>query len=61
LFETKSKIVGESHIFEGKKTILIEKKVGKNLDKKLHIALEFDSQGQARVVGTIKKVYKEMK
>ena len=47
-----SKIVGESQIYKGKKTVLLEQKDGEESEKKTrYIALQFDSFGIGKLVG----------
>lgn len=49
--EEHSKIVGESQIYRGNKTVLFEQKHGDELDKKRHIGLQFNSSGLATRAG----------
>lgn len=55
--EKNSKVVGESQIYRGKKTVLLEQEYGDNGEKSKFVSLSFDSEGLANVVG----IYDEFK
>lgn len=49
--EEDSKVVGESQIYRGHKTVLFEQEYGDGGDKERHVALQFDSHGDADIAG----------
>ena len=55
--EEDSKVVGESQIYRGYKTVLFEQEYGDGGDKERHVALQFDSHGDAEIAG----IYTEFK
>ena len=44
-------MIGESQLYQGKKTVLLEDEYGENNEKVRHIALRFTKRGQAILVG----------
>ena len=50
-------MIGESQLYQGKKTIFLEDEYGENKDKVRHIALRFTKRGKATLVG----VYEDFK
>ena len=43
LLEHSEKVIGESQVFRGKKTVLLEDEFGENNEQVRHIALQFSS------------------
>lgn len=55
--EKSERVIGESQLYQGKKTVLLEDEYGENNDKVKHIALRFTRHGKAILVG----VYEDFK
>jgi hypothetical protein len=51
LLDTKSKVIGESQIYKGVKTVLLEQAYGDTVELVRLVALQFDKTGLASVVG----------
>ena len=49
--EKSERVIGESQLYQGKKTVLLEDEYGENNEKVRHIALRFTKRGQASLVG----------
>ena len=47
VLEDNCRVVGESQIFESKKTVLLEQEYGETLNKVRYVALQFESTGLA--------------
>ena len=49
--EDAKRIIGESQVFNGKKTILLEQKYGDKDEKSRHITMQFSERGKAILFG----------
>ena len=49
--EDNSRVVGESEIYRGRKTVLLEQKYGTGLKLLRYVCLQFSSNGLAEVTG----------
>lgn len=61
ILEENTSVVGESQIFKGKKTVLLLQEYGETLEKERFVALQFNSEGLAELVGIFDEPYEQMK
>ena len=59
--EEHSKVVGESQIYKGRKTVLLEQCYGEGLKTLRYLCLQFYSKGMAELVGVFVQPKKRMK
>ena len=51
ILDEQSVVVGESQIIKGQKTVLLEQVQGENFEKTRHVALKFNFNGIAEIIG----------
>ena len=59
--EQDSKVIGESQILRGKKTVLMEQEYGETLDKTRIVALQFNSVGEGIEIGIFDEFKEQIK
>ena len=59
--EKSERVIGESQLYQGKKTVLLEDEYGENNEKMRHIALRFTKRGAATLVGVFDDYEKQLK
>ena len=58
--EKSERVIGESQLYMGKKTVLLEDEFGENNEYIRHIALRFSRRGEARLVGVFDDFKKQI-
>ncbi len=61
VLEDNCRVVGESQVYESKKTVLLEQEYGDTLNKSRFVALQFESNGLAQIVGIFNEPKAELK